>query len=288
MFEIDFFCPLYNSSKYLDRIFDGLKKQQNVILKTIVFSVTESSDDTIEHLKRLIKENNNLRIKYFEVKKEEFSHSLTREKAIIDYCESDRVVLLSDDVIINNENVFFELTKDLSNSIVHTFARQITTSGGIEKYTREKNYPQKSYVVSKSDIEKMQIKAFFSSDACAGYYRPIFIEIGGYDHKNIKVSEDMYYVRKALLKGYTIKYCADAIVVHSHNLSIKQIYKRYYDIGLFFKQNPEFKEYKSFDSGIKLAIYIFFKALIHLDFFTLVRWCPDMLSRYLGKKKGEK
>lgn len=288
MFEIDFFCPLYNSSKYLDRIFDGLKKQQNIILKNIVFSVTESSDDTIEHLKRLMKENNNLRIKYFEVKKEEFSHSLTREKAIIDYCESDRVVLLSDDVIINNENVFFELTKDLSNSIVHTFARQITTSRGIEKYTREKNYPQKSYVVSESDIEKMQIKAFFSSDACAGYYRPIFIKIGGYDHKNIKVSEDMYYVRKSLMLGYSIKYCADAIVIHSHDFSFRQLYERYFDIGTFFKQNPEFKSYRTTDSGIKLAFFILFQSIKHFDFKTIFRWGPDMIIRYIGKKRGEK
>ena len=69
---------------------------------------------------------------------------------------------------------------------------------------------------------------------------------------------------------------------------MKQVYKRYYDIGLFFKQNPEFKEYKATDSGLKLAFYILGQALKHFDIPVLIKWLPDMTARYLGKKKGEK
>lgn len=288
MYEVDLFCPLYNSSKYIAGIIDGVKTQSNVIVKNVVFSVTESDDDTLDIVKRLSKENLPFNLKYFIVKKKDFSHSLTREKGMFEYCESDRVVFISDDVIIDNPDVFYNLTKNLSEEIIHTFARQITKSKGIEKYTREKNYPLESYIVEKKDIEKLQIKAFYSSDACSAYYRPKFIELNGYDNKNMKVSEDMYYCRKALLADCKIMYCADAHVLHSHNLTIKQVYKRYYDIGLFFKQNPEFKKYKSTDSGVKLAFYILGQALKHFDIPVLVRWLPDMLARYLGKRKGEK
>lgn len=288
MLEVDLFCPLYNSAKYLDGIINGIKYQKNIIVKNIVFSVTESSDNTLQMVKNLATSSNDFKIKYFEVLKKDFSHSLTREKGMYDYCESNRVIFISDDVIMNDENLFYNLTRNLNEEIIHCFARQITKSKGIEKYTREKNYPKDSYIVSKEDIDRLQIKAFYSSDACSSYYRPKFIEINGYDHKDMKVSEDMYYCRNALLHDYKIMYCADAIVLHSHNLKVKQVYKRYYDIGLFFKQNPEFKEYKATDSGLKLAFYILGQALKHFDIPVLIKWLPDMTARYLGKKKGEK
>ena len=49
-----------------------------------------------------------------------------------------------------------------------------------------------------------------------------------------------------------------------------------------------FDKYKSVDSGVKLAIYVLLQALKHFDIRTMIRWLPDMTSRYLGMKKGKK
>lgn len=281
MLEIDVFCPLYNSENYITRLIEGIKSQENVIVKDIVFSVTESQDDTLELAKKY-------GTKIFEVKKSQFSHSLTREIGM-SLCSSNIVVFLSDDVIIKDKYLFYNLTKDIGrNNIVYTFAHQITNSNGIEKYTREKNYPKTSYVVSRKDIDTMQIKAFYSSDACAAYDRITFNKLNGYDNKDMKVSEDMYYCRKVLLNDLKIKYCCDAIVTHSHNLSINQVYHRYIDIGTFFRQNPEFKEYRSVDSGLSLAKYILSRAIREKNLPVIFRFLPDMFARFLGKAKGEK
>jgi len=279
MLEIDVFCPLYNSENYIARLIEGIKSQKNVIVKDIVFSVTESQDDTLKLAKKY-------GTKIFEVKKSQFSHSLTREIGM-SLCSSNIVVFLSDDVIIKDKYLFYNLTKDIGrNNIVYTFAHQITSSNGIEKYTREKNYPKTSYVVSRKDIDTMQIKAFYSSDACAAYDRITFNKLNGYDNKDMKVSEDMYYCRKALMAGYKIKYCSDAVVTHSHNLSLKQVYHRYYDIGIFFGQCPEFKQYKSNGAGLSLAFYILKRALFTFNFPVLIRFLPEMAARFFGKKKG--
>ena len=103
----------------------------------------------------------------------------------------------------------------------------------------------------------------------------------------MRVSEEMYFCRKAILAGYSIKYCAESVVIHSHSFSLKQLYKRYYDVGVFFAQNPEFKEYKSNGTGMSLAFYVLGQALKHFDIPVLFRWFPDFFVRYIGKKKGE-
>lgn len=277
---IDILCPLYNASSDFEKLMKGINKQKDVEIKNIIFPVTESDDNTLD----LAKSVPNAVI--IEIKKEDFSHSLTREKAMR-FATADVVIFLSQDVYMSDELAAKNLAESINDQVIHAFSRQLTKSKGIEKYTREKNYPKMSYIMSKKDIEKEQIKTFYSSDACSAYNRKKFIELGGFDGKRFQVSEDMYFCRKAILAGYSIKYCAESVVTHSHTLTLKQLYKRYYDIGLFFAQNPEFKEYKPTDSGISLAFYILKMALIRFDIPVLFRWLPDMMTRYIAKKNGE-
>jgi rhamnosyltransferase len=56
----------------------------------------------------------------------------------------------------------------------------------------------------------------------------------------------------------------------------------------FYSKVKVFDNYKSTDSGLKLAFYILKQALKHFDIPVLFRWFPDMTSRYLGMKKGRK
>lgn len=280
--EIDVLCPLYNAERDFSNLIKGIRGQKNVKINHIIFPVTESTDNTFNLAKSV--ENS---IAYL-VEKKDFSHSLTREKAVYQYATATVVIFMTQDVILHDQFAFYNLAKSIRNDIVHAFARQLTKSNDIEKYTRKMNYPEKSYTVGFDDIERLQLKAFYSSDACAAYNREKFIELGGFDEKKMQVSEDMYYCRKAILNGYKIMYCAESVVTHSHSFTIKQVYRRYYDIGIFFKQNPEFKAYKSIDSGLKLAWYILKQAIKHFDVKVLIRWLPDMLARYFGKRNGEK
>lgn len=280
--EVDILCPLYNASKNIEALIQGLNNQKNIEIKRIIFPVTDSVDDTYDLALKIEKAI------VYKIDKSEFSHSLTREMAVRNYAISDIIIFLTQDVILSSNDALYQLAKCIDNDIIHSFARQTAKEKGIEKYIREVNYPNESYIVSKEDIKKLQIKAFFSSDACAAYDRKKFMELGGFDLKNFRVNEDMYYCRKALLSGYKIKYSAEAQVCHSHSLSLKQIYNRYYDIGLFFNQNPEFKLYRSTSSGMRLFLIVLFKSIIKMDISSLVKIFPNMFARYIGKKRGEK
>ena len=250
----------------------------------MVFPLTLSGEDEDQQIMDFLEENN---IQYFTETTETFSHSLTREKAI-KKCKSKLVILLSQDVILFDENALYNLASKIDDDYIYGFGRQICTNKSIEKYIRKKNYPEQNYTVSKEDIERMQLMAFFSSDAFSCINRDKFIELDGYQEYNIMFAEDMLYSKFLLDAGYKKVYAADAVVEHSHKYTLKQLYKRYYETGKFHAEIKVFDQYKSTDSGMKLALYVLKEALKHFDIPVLFRWLPDMSARYLGMRKGRK
>lgn len=286
MIQIDIVCPVYKGYDYLNSLYDSFYKQKKIKINKIVFALTLSGEDEDVKIKEFAREKG---IIIFDVKKEDFSHSLTREKAIREYCTSDIVVMISQDIKLTNSDVFYNLVKSIAEKeSVYNYARQICTNNTIEKYIRKKNYPEESYFVSKENIENMQLMAFFASDACSAYDREIFIKLGGYGGYDVMMNEDQLYSKIILDAGYKKKYCADAVVEHSHKYKLKELYNRYYQTGKFYKQVKVFDEYKSTDSGLKLALYVLRKALKKFDIKVLLRWLPDMTSRYIGMKMGKR
>ena len=286
MIYIDIVCPIYKNSETLEDLVLSFKKQKDVNIKSIVFPMTLSHTEEDDVIRDIIKRYN---IISFELEKEQFSHSLTREKAIREYCSSSIIVMISPDIKLANENTFYNLVKDIADKkSVYNFARQICDNKSIEKYIREKNYPKESYFVSKEDIPNMQFMAYFASDACSAYDREVFIKLNGYQGYDIMMSEDALYSKFILDAGYKKKYCADAVVIHSHKYTLKQLYKRYYDTGVFHEQVNLFNDTKIEGSGKKLAFYVLKQAIKHFNIPVLFRWLPDMSARYLGMKKGKK
>lgn len=279
--KIDIICPLYNAEKDIERLHRGILKQKNVEINNIKYILTDSKDNTEELLKKL-------KIEYTKIKKEEFLHSLTREQAALS-SKADIVVFTTQDIIIEREDWLYNLTKDISDGKVQAcFSRQLCTNNTIEKYTREKNYPNKSRIVSKENIKELGLQTFFFSDAASAINRKIFEELNGYDGKNLPTNEDMYIAYKLITKGYKIKYCADSEVIHSHTFTLKQLYKRYYDTGLFFGMNSFLDKYGTTKAGGGMAKYILKRAIQDKNIKVLLNFIPNMAVRYIGMKKGKK
>lgn len=282
MIEVDVVCPLYKADNYIENLICGIKKQKGIMLGVVVFAITET--ENMSFVKEKIVEEG---FTFFTVSKEDFSHSLTRQKAVYDYCKSDIVIMLSQDVFLCNDNAFYELAKNVSDEVVYAYGKQICRKKTIEYYVRRKNYGTESEFITSGDIEKLQLKAFFASDAFSAYYRPMFIELNGYDNIHMMMSEDMYYAKKIIDCGYTKGYISTAVVEHSHKLKLKELYKRYYETGKWFACHPEFDNYKTTDTGLKLAFYVLGQALKDFNIPVLFRWLPDMAARYLGMRKGK-
>lgn len=277
--NIDIICPLYNAKKDIEGLHKSLLKQKNVKVNEIKYVLTESKDNTEEKLKKL-------NINFKKIKKEEFSHGLTRENEAFD-SKADILVFITQDVKIVRDDWLYNLTKDIANGEVDAcYSRQICTNNTIERYTRECNYPKNSKIVTKDDVEKLGLKAFFFSDASSAIKRETFVKLNGYDHKKLIINEDMYIAYKLITNGYKIKYCADSEVIHSHVFTLKQYYDRYKDTGKFFKENSYLNNYKVNQAGGSMAKYVLKRAWQDKNWSVLVRFVPNMAARFIGMKVG--
>lgn len=281
MKSVDIICPLYNASNYIKELHDSLLKQEKVKINKIRYVLTESKDDTEKYL---IYNN----INYKKIKKNEFSHSLVREREAFE-SNAEIVAFITQDVVIEDKFWLYNLIKDIDDKeIVATYSRQLTKYNNLEKYTRESNYPQEDIIKSKKDIEKLGLKTFFFSDAASAINTKIFKELNGYDNKNLPISEDMYIAYKIIINNYKIKYCSESMVYHSHDFSLKEIYERYKLTGKFLKENSYLDKYGTTESGASLAIYILKRIFQEKKFILLIRYPFDMAARLIGLKVGKR
>ena len=242
--------------------------------------LTDSKYNTEEMLKKL-------NINFKKIKKDEFSHGLTRENEAFD-SKADILVFITQDVKIVRDDWLYNLIKDIVNGEVDAcYSRQLCDNNTIEKYTRESNYPKESKIVSKEDIEKLGLKTFFFSDASSAIKRETFVKLNGYDHKKLIINEDMYIAYKLITNGYKIKYCADSEVIHSHVFTLKQYYDRYKDTGKFFKENSYLNNYKVNQAGGSMAKYVLKRAWQDKNWSVLVRFVPNMAVRFIGMEVGK-
>lgn len=277
--NIDIICPLYNAEKDIESLNKSLLKQKNVNLNEIKYVLTESKDKTEEKLV-------NLNLKYRKIKKEEFSHGLTREIEAFE-SKADILVFITQDIKILRDDWLYNLTRSIIEGQVDAcYSRQLCDNNTIEKYTRECNYPENSKIVSIDDIEELGLKTFFFSDASSAIKRETFIKLNGYDHKKLIINEDMYIAYKLIMNGYKIKYCADSEVVHSHVFTLKQYYNRYKDTGKFFKENDYLNNYKVNQAGGSMAKYVFKRAVQDKNWSVLAKYIPNMVVRFIGMKVG--
>jgi len=186
------------------------------------------------------------------VKKSEFNHGLTR-KAATQFSDAEYFICMTQDAIPYDDSLIEKLVTPLDDAAM-SYARQLARDDAddVERITREFNYPDESRVKTKADLATLGIKTFFASNVCAAYKRSVYDELGGFIPTDF--NEDMIYARKLIDNGYAIKYCADAKVIHSHNLSGLEQFNRNREIAKSQKLHPEiFGDVKSESEGVKLV-----------------------------------
>ncbi|WP_238858729.1 glycosyltransferase [Clostridium sp. YIM B02569] len=276
-------CPIYNGEKYITELHKILLSQSldNRQTLEILYILTKSSDKSEDILKEL-------KCNYTVIDPKEFSHSKTREMIAMK-TDADIIIFISQDVKMKNDLWLKNLILPIINKECEaSFSRQICENNTIEKYIREKNYPEESRIVSKEDVHKYGLLTFFYSDASSAVDASIYKELKAYDGKKLIINEDMYFAHKLIYAGYRIKYCADSEVYHSHIFTLKQLYNRYFDTGVFFKENTYFLNYRSNESGIVLAKYVLKRAFEERNFKVILNLLPNFGIRFIGKFLGER
>ena len=273
-------CPVFNAQDEILEFDQVLKKQKGVSLTEVIYVLTESSDHTEEVMKAA-------EIPFQKIRKQDFSHSLVREKAAMK-ARGQVIVFLTQDVVIKDDDFLAKLIAPIvSGEVQATYARQKTKYNNIEKYTRAHNYPAKSFTVSREDVERLGLKTFFFSDAAGAVDASVFRRLKGYDKKKLPISEDMYFAYKLIMHGGKIKYVANAVVYHSHDFKLSELYDRYKLTGEFMRQNPEIAEHGVTSAGGGMAKQVLKGAVKDKNARVLAGYVPNMAARYMGMTRGK-
>lgn len=165
-----------------------------------------------------------------------FDHGGTRNMTALEHgAGCDVVVFLTQDAIVQGPESLVRLVEAFADpSVAVAYGRQLphADANPIATHARLFNYGANSYKSGLADKHAMGLKAVFTSNAFAAYRLSVFAELGGFPEKTI-LSEDMYFAAKAVCAGYKVAYVAEAAVRHSHNYTPLEEFKRYFDIGVF-------------------------------------------------------
>ena len=252
--NVDVVIMVYKPDKKLYDIVSRLMGQ-TVVPENIYLIRTKSSEDiqTDDVLWEILKSYSD--IKVMDVAEEEFDHGATRDMAI-HLCTADYVLMMSQDAEPKNRKLIENLLKAQGEKISVVYAKQEPAKDCriVERYTRSFNYPEESSSAIETAAKTNNgIKSIFCSDVCAMYDRKAYDAVGGFPGKII-FNEDEIFAAKSLRAGYDVLYEASAVVLHSHNYSGVQYFRRYFDMGVSHADfRYIFDEYHATDEGMRLV-----------------------------------
>ena len=278
--KISIIIPIYNGEKYLENLIKKIKEQKDIFEIELIALVTNSQDKSLELSKKLFD-------KVIEIKK--FNHGKTRHKGALS-AAGDILVFITQDILPYDEYWLKNLVEPLNESIIASFSRQIAYKehSETEKIIRDFNYPDIDRICNKENEKINERKNIFYSDASSAVLKEKYFELGGYNFE-VPTSEDVYLAGKIIKNGYSFIYASQSRIWHSHELSLKETYKRYRAIGKFekmFANEIDFSKTQS--EGNKLLKYLIKELIKRKKIKELIYLPFDMGARWLGYKTGGK
>lgn len=272
--------PTYNGLQDLKRLVSSLPSLSNLFVID-----SSSKDGTAQYL-------NDMNIDHIIIPTSEFNHGGTRQRALVERPGYDIYVFMTQDaylaesVAIQNLIAPFEdihVGAVCGNQLPHNDAMPIG------EHARVFNYPDISNTKSLADVPKLGIKTAFMSNSFAAYRTTALQSVGGFpDH--VILGEDMYVAAKMLMSQWKISYQGNAKCHHSHDYSLVEEGKRYFDIGVFLSRENWIQDYFGSAGGEGLR---YVKSEIRFLSRRGKCWIPNaiarnvikMLSFKLGKKE---
>ncbi len=218
--------PTYNAARHWQALRSGLD-QQGLSAEQVLIIDSSSSDGT-----RTLARQSGYRL--ICIPKSEFGHGCTRQSACGHLPWAEFLLFLTQDAILVYPDAVEQLCRAFDDMMVGAaYGRQTPRpqAGPIEQHGRLFNYPATSQVRTFESRTDLGFKAAFCSNSFAMYRRLALEDVGGFP-KNTIVSEEVTVAARMLMAGWKIAYEADAVVIHSHPLTLRKEFSRYFDIGV--------------------------------------------------------
>ena len=273
MSTVSIIIPTFNAGRLLKDVLDSVFNQ--TVTPDEVVIIDSSSSDGTDVLAK------SFPVRYYSIDKRDFAHGTTRNYGV-SLAKGDYVVFLTQDSVPRNQYwLFYLLTSLESEDVAGSFSRQIArdTAVPMEKFFYSHMYPEDSRTITKRDNLSRHI---VFSNASSALRRSVAL-----DHpfaEDILMSEDLAWALDVLSENYKIAYAAESMVTHSHDYSIKMIFKRYFDFGVSHSEI-------SWENVSENAYYSRGLAMLCSELGYLVRsgqssWIPTAMAYDMAKACG--
>lgn len=229
--KLSVIIPTYRPGRAIEELLLRLKEQTLQPYEIIVID-SDSNDGTAERARKL-------GAKVIEIDQRDFDHGGTRNEAAA-RTAGEVLVFMTQDALPADEHLLAKLVEPLlqDDQTACAYARQLPRpeAGVLERLTRAYHYSGASHVKWKADLPELGLRTFFCSNVCAAYRRDVFEQLGKFDAPVI-FNEDLFFAAKSILADYGVAYAAEACVIHSHDYTLIQQFRRFFDNGVSMRRN---------------------------------------------------
>ncbi len=221
------FVPTRNGETESQKLVEQIARQTNRSFSMLVID-SASEDNTADVWHRAGAEVVGIPVS-------SFNHGATRQLALTHCPDADIIIYMTQDALLASPDSIQNILQPFENAEVGAVCgRQLphVDASPLAAHARLFNYTAESSIKSKADISRLGIKTAFISNSFAAYRRTALMDVGGFP-SDVIFGEDTYVAAKMLQAGWKIAYCAEAVCYHSHNYSLVEEFRRYFDIGVF-------------------------------------------------------
>jgi len=171
----------------------------------------------------------------------DFNHGGTRTLAMQNVpAVTEVVVFMTQDAFLATPDALQALLLALGDpTVACAYGRQLphVNATPLAAHARLFNYPAASRTLSMADQPQLGLKTCFLSNSFAAYRLSDLLAVGGFP-SNVILGEDMSVAARLLMAGKRLAYVSEACVYHSHNYTLVQEFRRYFDTGVFHARTP--------------------------------------------------
>ncbi len=238
----------------------------------------------------------------------EFNHGGTRALGARLMEGAEILVYMTQDASLASSDSLLRLVSMFADAdIGAAFGRQLPypSADPFARHACTFNYPAASAIRTLDSRDTMGFKATFLSNSFSAYRRSALESVNGFP-SHIIMGEDTYVAAKLMLRGWKIAYVAEAAALHSHNLTLKKLFRRYFDTGVMHAREAWLQQAYGEPNGEGLRFvrseltflhaeaphlvpYCLLRTLIKVVAYRLGRWeasLPNCLKRQFSEASG--
>jgi len=227
--ETSVVIPTKNGEKWIGECLEAVHSQEGVGQVEVVVVDSGSTDNTREIARRYP-------VRIVEIATKDFHHARTRNYAAT-LTAGKYLVFLSQDAVPANKSWLRSMLQNFdSGTVGAVYGRQVPNAGSTQERHDALNtmYGSERVVKDASTQQNLAFRYYHFSDANAAIRKEVW-EATRFPEE-LKVFEDLGIAKRILDAGWNIVYEPEAIVVHSHNHTTVELFKRYFDIGYTFQR----------------------------------------------------